>query len=527
MRLIHHLLERSAQRSPENAALICGRNEYTYRYIDNSANRLAALLVQIGLNRQDRVVIFLDNSLESVVALFGILKAGGVVVPLNPELKPTKLQYILRDTGAFALIAATQKAATVFDAVEQESGLCNIIWVGNTDGAVFRRILPASLRCHAWTDLLRPAPSGHHQAPVSIDLDLAALIYTTGSSGVPKGVMCAHYNMIAAVQSINDYLRNRPDDILLNVMPLSFDYGLYQILLAFQVGATLVLEKGMSYPHEMIKLLAEKNITGFPLVPTIAALICRMKTPNRNCCPNLRYITSTGDVLSPELIRKIGSFFPTATLFSMYGLTECKRASYLPPEQLSLRPASVGIPIPNTEAYVVNDQGDTVAPGIIGELVVRGSHVMQGYWGLPDETRQRFRTGAHRSDALLYTGDLFKTDAEGFLYFMGRKSDIIKYKGERVSPKEIERFLNGIEGVLQSAVIGLPDAITGQRTLALVVIAESCGLTAEILTGRCRQQLEASLVPSRIEIRDRLPVSVNGKINKQQLVQEYTPALCN
>jgi amino acid adenylation domain-containing protein len=501
--------------------LICHQNEYTYREIDLFASRLAESLVDIGLKRRDRVIIYLENSFEIVLALFGVLKAGGIFVPVNPDLKPKKLGYILHDTGAIAIIAANKKEKVVLDATASQPDLRHVIWVGTPNIPSPKYNSHEKPRNHVWENLTGPTITRRHHLPTCIDLDLAALVYTSGSSGKPKGVMCAHYNMISAVKSINCYLENRADDVLLNVLPLSFDYGLYQILLAFQVGATLVLEKGMPYPHQLIKLLAEKKITGFPLVPTIAALIGRMDAPQSNCFPDLRYITSTGDVLSADLIQKITSFFPTATLFSMYGLTECKRVSYLPPEQLPVRPTSVGIPIPNTEAFVVDDKGNPVSAGMVGELVVRGSHVMQGYWRLPDETQRKFRNGATRSDSWLYTGDLFKRDTEGFLYFMGRKGDIIKCKGEIVSPKEIENFLNGIKGILQSAVVGIPDAVMGQRILALVVIANASGITSAMIKNCCQQQLEASLVPHRIEIRDWLPVSKNGKIDKKQLIQEY------
>jgi amino acid adenylation domain-containing protein len=523
IRLVQHLIEGSADRYPNKTALVSDKKRYTYGDIDKAADRLADGLSQCNLKPQDRVITFLDNSIESIVALFGILKAGGIFVPIHPGLKSKKLAYILHDTDAHAMIASAGKQQIVCEAIKTAPLLKHIIWVERSQ----ERSPTADQsgpKHHSWNSFFEGNSAAHRPESVGIDVDLAALIYTSGSSGLPKGVMSAHYNMIAAVQSINDYIKNRNDDIILNVLPLSFDYGLYQILLAFHKGATVVLEKSFTYPYEIIELLSIHKITGFPIVPTIAAILGKMETIKEYELPNLRYITSTGDTLSAESIRKLVRLFPRAKIFSMYGLTECKRVSYLPPEYISAKPDSVGIPIPNSQVRIVSERGEPLPAGEVGELTVRGSHVMQGYWRLPEETERTFRPGRTRSDAVLHTGDHFKQDHEGFLYFVGRRTELIKCKGERVSPKEIENFLNGLEGVIQSAVIGIPDEIVGQRIAAIVVLREGNNLDSEMILRSCQDHLESQLVPQIVEIRERLPLSDNGKIDKKLLLQEYLRA---
>src|SRR5207253_1029166 len=227
--------------------------------------------------------------------------------------------------------------------------------------------------------------------------------------------------LVAAASSITSYLDSRPDDVVLSVLPLAFDYGLYQALMCAKVGATLVLEKSFTYPAVVLEKLKSEHVTGFPLVPTLAAMLLQMKHLTPAMFPDLRYLTNTAAALPRAHIERLRDLFPQAKLFSMYGLTECKRCTYLPPEQLAVRPESVGIAIPGTEAYLVDERGERVPPGVIGELVIRGAHVMKGYWGDEAATARVLKAGPHPWEKLLHTGDLFRADAEGYLYFVGRR----------------------------------------------------------------------------------------------------------
>jgi long-chain acyl-CoA synthetase len=358
-----------------------------------------------------------------------------------------------------------------------------------------------------------------------INLDLAMLIYTSGSTGFPKGVMMTHQNIDAAATSITTYLENTSDDVIMAVLPISFDYGLYQVLMAVKLGATLVLEKSFAFPQAILNRIREERVTGFPLVPTMAALLLQMRDLQPGQFPTLRYITNTAAALPPAHIARLQELFPATTLFSMYGLTECKRCTYLPPAQLETRPASVGIAIPGTEAYVVDDQGHRLAFGSTGELVIRGPHVMKGYWENPAATQQALRPGPLPQEMVLYTGDLFRTDEDGFLYFVGRKDDIIKTRGEKVSPKEVENVLYALAGVQEAAVVGVPDPVLGFAIKAVVALDNGATLTAADVIRHCARNLEDFMVPKIVEFRDRLPKSENGKIARRQVEAESLEAV--
>jgi len=525
--LVNNFLENSAARLPNKVALICGGKRLTYSEVNQQADQMASALMGLGIKRQDRVVIFMDNSAESVISLFGILKAGAIFIMVNATMKAKKLAYILKDSGARSLITHFNKARIIHEALEGPSTLEHVLWGGSIPSVA--RF--SSVTMHLWDDFVSAQSSKlKSQSPVRafsfqlsagssrcIDLDLATIIYTSGSTGEPKGVMSAHYNMVAVARSIIQYIGNTEDDIIMDVLPLSFDYGLYQVLMAFLFGGTLVLEKSFLYPYKILEKVVEEKVTGFPLVPTMAALLLQMEDLSKFDFRALKYMTNTAAALPVAYIRKLQALFPHVKIFSMYGLTECKRVSYLPPDQLDNRPDSVGIPIPNEEVFVLDENGHEVAPGQVGELVIRGSNVMQGYWNAPEETAKRYRPGRYRGEVLLYSGDLFRKDEEGYLYFVARKDDMIKTKGERVSPKEIENALCELEGVAECAVIGVPDDIFGQAIKAFVVRKKGAGLTEKDVVGYCTKNLEPFMVPKFVEFLDFFPKSASGKIDRKEL----------
>jgi long-chain acyl-CoA synthetase len=505
--LVHHLLEQSAARFPEQVALVCGEQRLTYAELNAQAEAIAGVLAAAGVRRGDRVVLFMDNAAETVIGLFAALKAGAVFSVINPTTKRAKLLQILDNCRPTALIVDEGRLETVAGIDAEVDSLHYLLAVTTVspDGVTGRA------RAETWTRALaRQEP----RPPVRvIDLDLAAIIYTSGSTGVPKGVMSAHRNVLAATTSINGYLHNTPRDVILDVLPLSFDYGLYQIFLAFQVGARVVLEKGFLYPAVAVERMRAEGVTAFPGVPTLFSLLLQHRRTAFDL-PALRYLTNTAAALPVSHITRIREAFPRATLFSMYGLTECKRVSYLPPEELDRRPGSVGIPIPNTEVYLVDERGERLPPGSVGELVVRGSHVMRGYWNDPVETARRFRPGPLPGETVLYTGDLVRMDEEGFLYFIGRMDDIIKSRGEKVSPKEVEGVVYRLDGVLDAAVVGVPDPVLGEAVKLVVSLAPGCTLTERDIRRHCHQHLEDFMVPRYVEIWPDLPKTPAGKIDK-------------
>ncbi len=341
---------------------------------------------------------------------------------------------------------------------------------------------------------------------------MAAIIYTSGSTGDPKGVTLTHRNMVSAANSITKYIGNVTSDIVLCVLPLSFDYGLYQVLMSTLFSGTVVLEKKFGYPFQLIKLIKEKKITGLPCVPTMMAIFLQLDKLDSMDLSCVRYITNTGAALPPAFVPRLQIVFPNAKIFSMYGLTECKRVSYLPPEYIGLKPDSVGIPMPNTEVYVVDDEGNIHEKDAVGELVIRGSNVMQGYWNDPEGTAKVLKPGRFPWEKALYSRDLFRIDKDGFLYFMGRRDDIIKVRGERVSPKEIENVLYELEDIIEARVIPVPDEIMGNALKAEVVLRQNSVVTIDRILQHCRANLEDIMVPKFIEIVESLPKSESGKI---------------
>ncbi|MBN2392356.1 MAG: AMP-binding protein [Anaerolineae bacterium] len=509
--LVHEFLENSAKRTPEKVALICAGQRLTYRQVDAEANRVANGLLAAGIQRGDRVVIWLPNSVEAVLAIFGILKAGATFVVLNTTTKPDKLAYVLNNCQAKGLFAPGRQAKEVASLMELVSSLrfgvlCD---KGADEGIAHHRNL------QSLPVMLAEASPEHSERPC-IDIDLACLIYTSGSTGDPKGVMSTHANVAFAASSIIEYLENVPDDIVINVLPLSFDYGLYQLLMTFKLGGTLVLERSFTYPAATLKRIAEERVTGLPGVPTLFAMLLQMDL-SRFDLSSLRYLTNTAAALPVEHIQRLRDAFPWAKLYSMYGLTECKRTLYLPPEELSRRPGSVGIAIPGTEVWIEDKAGQRLSPGEVGELVVRGAHVMQGYWQDPKATAERYRPGRYPAERLLYTGDLFKADEEGFLYFVARKDDIIKTRGEKVAPKEVESVLYQLPGVVEAAVIGVPDALLGEAVKAFVVCVPDVNLAEHDVLRHCAQHLEDFAVPKQVEFRASFLKTESGKIQKRAL----------
>ncbi|MBN1182637.1 MAG: AMP-binding protein [Bacteroidales bacterium] len=522
--LVHEWLRRSAARFPDKNALICDNEQWTYKTLNQHTDHLAEYLSNIQICRHDKVAVLLENSSETVISMYGILKAGAVFIILAGSLKETKLRYILQNSDACALITHTSKAKVVTSALEGLERKMKTIWVGNSD-QIPERLKPYSA---SWENIFSDLScetkdfKSNNCSSQCIDVDLAALIYTSGSTGEPKGVMSTHHNMISAAKSIIQYIENIEEDVILNVLPLSFDYGLYQVIMAFMFGGTVILESSFVFLHNILNKIAKEKVTGFPIVPTIAAMLLKMNDLKSYDLSTIRYMTNTGAALPVEHIRKLQSIMPNVRFLSMFGLTECKRVCYLPPEELNIRPSSVGKAMPNCEVFVVDEDGNEVQPGQTGEMVIRGSNVMQGYWKDHYLTSKTFRNGDYPENIKLYSGDYFSRDDSGFLYFVGRKDEIIKSKGERISPKEVENILCTYDGVTEAAVIDVPDEILGKAIKAYVIALPSRKLEKKELIKYCKANMETCMIPKYIEFIDKLPITANGKIDKKQLQKMET-----
>jgi long-chain acyl-CoA synthetase len=513
---LEQFLENGALLFPDKVALICGNQRLTYREIDRQANRLAHALEDAGVRRGDRVVVFLPNSVDAVLSIFAILKAGAAFVVLNATTKTDKLIYILNNCRATAIVSSLAKAPT--DVWSATPHLRAVIARGPESGRS-PSIQASGKTLVNFEDSLQREEWSSPPAKICIDIDLAALIYTSGSTGRPKGVMVTHLNVISAATSITTYLENTSDDVVISFLPLAFDYGLYQLLMMFKVGGTLVLHDSFAFPAVILDSIVREGVTGLPIVPTVSAMLLQMDL-SKYAFPKLRYITNTAAALPVEHIRRLRALFPRVRLYSMYGLTECKRVSYLPPDQLEVRPASVGRGMPNEEVYIVDENGARVGPGTVGELVIRGANVMKGYWELPEETDRCLKPGPLPGEKVLFSGDLFRADEEGFLYFIGRKDDIIKTRGEKVSPREVEDVIYQLDGVAEVAVIGVPDPVLGSAIKAIIAVRPGAKITSQDVLRHCSARLEDFMMPKIVEFHDSLPKTDSGKISKRLLVDE-------
>jgi amino acid adenylation domain-containing protein len=512
--LLHDFLAETAAASPEAIALVCERRTYTYRELDERSNALACALHERGVVRGDRVMVFADNGVETAIAFWAILKANAVATIIHPQTKVEKVAYMLEDTDACALISDRAHEAVISTAARSAPQLATVVVAGLDDAARARLThLPGLV---SWDEATQPNASA---APPRrcIDMDLAAIIYTSGSTGEPKGVMLTHRSMVAAARSTTEYLGINRDDVILCVLPLAFSYGLYQMITAFACRARIVLHRSFAYPVDVMRTVVEEKVTGFPAVPTMFATLIGLET--RFDLSAVRYVTNAGAALPVKHVGEVRALFPNAKIFSMYGQTECKRCTYLPPEDLERKPNSVGIAVPNTELWLIDENGARVEPGQVGELVIRGATVMNGYWRKPELTAKKLRPGPLPGEYVLHTGDLCRLDDEGYLYFVGRMDDVIKSRGEKVPPAEVEATILSLQGVREAAVVGVPDDILGSAIKAFVVLEPGVRLDEAAILRHCRIYLESFKVPTNVEVRPNLPRNNNGKVQKSELAR--------
>jgi len=511
--LIHHMLRASAHRFPEKEALVHRDRRLTYREVWGRVESLAQGLTRLGLNRGDRVGIFLDASVAQTLSIFAISRAAGVFVPINSLLFPEQVGHIARDCQMKGLITAASKLGTLGPVLKDLPALEFLIVLadGESLGA-------PSIPAEDFEELCRlsgfPALPDH-----AIDKDLAAILYTSGSTGKPKGVMLSHSNVTAGASIVSDYLEISDRERILALLPFSFDAGLNQVMTAFQQGATIVLMTFV-FAREIVQTLLTERITGLAGVPTLWSLLAQPSSSlARQPLPDLRYITNTGGAMPQPVLGALREALPTSRIFLMYGLTEAFRSTYLPPEELDRRPTSMGKAIPDTEILVINEHGKPCAPGEVGELVHRGPTVSLGYWGAPDLTARVLRPHPLRQpevgegELVCYSGDYVTMDADGFLYFVGRRDTMIKTSGFRVSPTEVEEVLFQSGLVKGAAVIGVPDDVLGQSVKAFVSARDGDAVSVDDLLEFCARKMPRHMVPKSIEVLEELPKTTSGKVN--------------
>jgi acyl-CoA ligase (AMP-forming) (exosortase A-associated) len=517
--LIFELPLRAAERTPDAAALRHKGRELSYRQFAAGIDAFAAALLALQTGKLQRVATYLPKQLENVVAMFGAARAGCVFVPVNPLLKPAQVGHILRDCNVRVLVTSPERLAGLAQTLADCSDLQQVIL---TDGGSARGDAGARFAVHDWESLSRGAArSALHR---TIDADVVSIFYTSGSTGKPKGVVLSHQNMVTGAHSVAQYLHNVPEDRLLAVLPFSFDYGFSQLSTAFSVGATVVL---MDYllPKDVITQVTRERITGLAGVPPLWSQLADLEWPVA-ARETLRYITNSGGAMPLATLRKLRASLPNTQPFLMYGLTEAFRSTYLPPSQVDRRPDSIGKAIPNAEILVVRPDGTPCAPGEEGELVHRGALVALGYWNDAVKTAERYKPVPGQDPALVLTelavwsGDTVRMDEEGFLYFIGRRDEMIKTSGYRVSPSEVEEVAFGTGLVADAAAVGVPHATLGQAIVLVAASAPGKDPDTQLLLEECRRVLPGYMIPQHVEWRAELPRNPNGKYDRAALGAE-------
>jgi long-chain acyl-CoA synthetase len=511
-RLLGEALLNSAKNDPDKTAIIVKGKSYSYAQLKTSAENFAYHFIRSGLGKGDRVAIYLENSWEAVVSIYGATLAGAAFLMINPQTKSDKLKFILNDSGAKFLVTSAVLQNEFLPAAENVSTVQEMIVVG--DPLQFSAEWQGGLiDFEMAVSKIETPPT----LPNIIPNDLAALIYTSGSTGFPKGVMMTHQSMVFASWSLIQYLRLSENDRIILLLPLAFDYGLYQLLMSVTIGGTLIVEQSFIFWASIRETIEKYKPTVFPGIPTIYAMLIEFAKKNKIVFDFVEKITNTAAHLSAELIPDLKNIFPNALIFKMYGLTECKRVCYLEPELIDIKPGSVGKAIPGTEVFLLSPEGDTVAPGEPGILHIRGPHVMLGYWNREDLSNEMLKPGKLPGEKILCSNDWFKMDEDGFLYFLGRNDDIIKTRGEKVSPVEVENTIYAIEGVKEVVVMGVPDKVMGESIMAVVTLNDGSQLSEKMIHRACMKHLESFMVPGKIFLLQEMPKSPNGKIDKKEL----------
>ena len=519
---VFSFITEQACRHPENVALEHREDVTTYRALEAACIHFAGGYFLAGLDRGTRVGIYLPKCVEAVTASFGTLGCGGCMVPMHPALKSLQVNHILKDCGIELLVTTSHRLMALRDTLQHCDSLRHVVLTDTVPE--LPENLPPALRVDRWQSFCSK-PGG----PLAGDLPetgLAAIFYTSGSTGKPKGVVLNHRNLRMGAQSVAAYLGNTANDRILSVLPFSFDYGFSQLTTAFCVGATLVLHDYL-LPTDVMKALEMNRITGLAAVPSLWQQLVRLEWPAK-VQKTLRYITSSGDILPEATVRKLAKKLPGSDIYLMYGLTEAFRSTYLPPDEVLRRPASIGKAIPHAEIRIVHEDGSLCRPGEVGELVHRGPLVAQGYWNDPDKTAERFRPlhsgPGHVQDLNgreVWSGDLVRQDQDGYLYFVGRKDDMIKTSGYRISPAEIEEPAGMHHSVREAVAFGVAHPDRGQAVCLVYTTDQDSEKTEKELEGYLKTVLPFYMLPVRYLRMNEIPRNTHGKIDRKELSARY------
>lgn len=515
--LVHQFLERAARVSPEKIAVIHDDQRVSYRRIDAQARRLGACLMSSGIEKGDRVALLLENSVAYIVSYYAVLKVGAIASPLNPGLKPDGLQYLLDNLEPAAIIASARTERLLKAVSLPESTLKRVVitqpkhsWQGRP------------FKVGAYEEAVSQPIAEHPQVDLA-DTDLASIVYTSGSTGQPKGVMLSHGNIAANTISICQALAITPNDIQMVVLPFFYVMGKSLLNTHIAAGGTVVLNNRFLYPAEVVHQMIAEQVTSFSGVPsTYAYLLNRSPLANsRDKLMHLRYCSQAGGHMAKSLKLDLRKALPERTrIIIMYGATEAAaRLSWLDPDHFDSKIDSIGKPIPGVNIRLLDDHGNEVAEGQEGELVASGPNIMRGYWrDSKDSARVLTDQGYH-------TGDIGRRDSDGFLYILRRKDGLLKVGGHRINPAEIEEYLMATDALVEIAAVGIPDKLLGTRLLALVV-PKAETIEAKRLLDACAEGLPRYKHPAEFIVVRALPKKANGKIDREKCAAIASIAFC-
>ncbi len=519
--LLHELLSSQAYQRPDKVAIEHKQEKVSYQRLESYASAFAHGYQQTQLTKGSRVGIFLAKQVETVSAYFGTLKAGGCIVPINPILKAAQIQHILCDCDVSILVTSKARLKQIINHLDVCTALKKIVLVDHDANDAFEN---SSAEIISWDTFCDT--SDFEQSITIIESDLAAIFYTSGSTGKPKGVVLTHHNMYVGAESVAKYLNNDEHDRILAVLPFSFDYGFSQLTTAMLKGATIIL---LDYllPKDVINTLEQTQATGLAGVPPLWMQITKLSWPE-TIKTHLRYITNSGGAMPQSTLKILQEKLPDTDIYLMYGLTEAFRSTFLPPDQVSIRPTSMGKAIPNAEIFVINSNNEECKPGEQGELVHRGPLVAQGYWNDPEKTAQRYKPlpssltdGRTVTELAVWSGDAVTLDEDGYLYFVSRTDEMIKTSGYRVSPTEIEESLLQLNDISEAVAMGIPHPELGQAIVVVATSANGNDELAKTVMSDLKKQLPPYMVPHKVIIRDDLPRNANGKFDRKQLFLEF------
>jgi len=501
--------EQTLSAFPDKAALLSGSESLTFRQLHTEALAAAQVLAQLGIQAGDRVGICMQKTLDQVVVILGVLWANAILVPVHPVLRAEQIEHIATDCDMKLLITESARVAELRDAVRgrlllgrgrEEEGIASL--------AKLRQ------KCQDSEPFFRSKAD-----------ETAAIIYSSGSTGRPKGIIISHRNLADGARIVASYLETKPADRIASVLPLTSDYSLNQLWQTLFTGSSLYLHD-LIFPRDLFRLLASERITALPVMPFVISRMFdpQLAGPERDLdFSALRYVCSTGGPVTGTMLGHLQRTFPESNIVLMYGLTEAFRSSWLPPDQVTIRPTSIGKAIPEVELYVLDEKGDDCPPGVPGQLVHRGGCVAKGYWNAPQATAERFRQiDRFPGETVVFSGDLVRQDKEGYLYFLGRMDSMIKTYGFRVSPTEIEEHARRFEGLLDAVAFGIDNPEIGQEIAVVYISADRCPLAADALTEHFRFAMPHHMVPRRFVHLEAFPATGGGGKVDRVLVRQLS-----